>query len=108
MPVYFTSDTIRVKVVFRDFALAPAVGAVVDPDTVAVNLYNADESILEAIASGNSRIVKTAVGNYYFDWVLPSTAGTYYIEFKGVYNDPTQLEPCITRKKVQVKFKPST
>lgn len=103
---YFTGDTIRVKVTFRDWAVPPAVGAATDPDEVSVTIYTSDLATLATIENGNARIVNEAVGVYYYDWVLPQTDGTYFIEFKGTYSDAGTQEPCIIRKAVKAKFKP--
>lgn len=106
MSTYFTGDTIRVKVTFRDWAPSPTVGPVIDPDAVSVRVYDSGLVELFEVPDGDSKIVNVSTGVYYYDWVLPTTDGTYFIEFRGDYNDPTGLEPCIVRKQIKTKFKP--
>ena len=106
---YFTGDTIRAKVTFRDWVPtgSPTPGALINPDSVQVNTYGSDLALIENIPAGSPKITNPSTGVYIFDWVLPTTASSYFLEFKGIYNDPVQTEPCIIRKKIVVKFKPA-
>lgn len=95
----FTTDTKRFQATFTDYAPEGETGDVIDADSdaVTVTIYNGDQV---SIATGTA--TRSGVGVYYYDWTAPSTSGTYYIEFKGLFLTKPQLE----RVKVKVKFKP--
>lgn len=97
--IYFTGDTIRVQTTFRDWALPPAVGSIIDPSSVTVNTYNGDGSVL---GTNLMPVVREASGVYHYDWTLPATDGKYIIEFVGINSG----EPTLIRSQVTVKFKP--
>ena len=97
---YPSGDTIKVRATFRDYAVAPAVGSVVDPDTVEINIYDGDEVLLENIPDGDPAIVRESAGVYSYDWILPEIDGNYYIEFYGV----TDSKPAIRRHKIKTKW----
>ncbi len=100
--IYPTGDTIQVRATFRDYAVAPAVGSLMDPDELEVNIYNARMSRILNVPDGDSSIVRASTGVYTYEWELPSADGTYYIEFHGTASDL----PIIRRMKVKVKWKP--
>jgi len=100
MATYTTGDTIRVQVTFREFAEPPEEGAIVDPSDVMVAIYNSDQKKILEVAG--EFIIKEDDGIYYYDWTLPLTAGTFYIEFIGEIDD----EPAVIRKPFKVKFAP--
>lgn len=103
MTIYPTSDSILLRATFRDYAVPPAVGALLDPDTLEVNTYTASKALIDNVADGDPEIVRVSLGVFTYEWELPSEDGTYYIEFAGVIDD----HPAVIRKKVKIKWKPS-
>lgn len=100
--IYPTSDTIKLRASFRDYAVPPALGSLIDPDTLEVNTYDANEVLLVHVPDGSGDIVRESVGKFTYEWVLPTADGTYYIEFHGT----VASKPIIRRKKVKIKWKP--
>lgn len=98
----FTGDTIQPQVTFRDWAPVGTSGPVVDPTSVAFNVYDSNTTLILAVASGDATIIKEAPGIYHRDWTVPNTEGTYFIEFVGTLTS----EPTVIRSKIVAKFKP--
>lgn len=96
MSDYEVGDTIRIRGTFRDWAEEGQVGVIVDPTEVAVNIYNADRSVLQADLTA----INEATGTYYYDWTLPDEPGTFYIEFTGLVAGKVQK----TRHKIKTKW----
>ena len=96
MANYFTGDTIRPQVTFRDWAPEGELGNLVNPTSVTVTLYNADQQVIGTGVGTND-----SIGVYHYDWVLPDEPGKYFIEFKGMLNS----EPTVIRQDYHVKFK---
>lgn len=96
MADYEVGDTIRVRAEFRDWAPEGTEGDLLAPSSVEVNLYNSDESVLQSGLSA----VNEALGVYYYDWTLPTEAGSYFIEFIGTVNGKPQL----SRLKIKAKW----
>jgi len=94
-----SGDTIRLKVSFRDYAIPPAVGALVDPDDNEAiwTLYDIDENEL---STGTG--TRESLGVYYSDWTAPASDEdvSYWFEFKGLFNEKPQLK----RVKLTVRF----
>jgi uncharacterized protein YfaS (alpha-2-macroglobulin family) len=88
---YETGNTVKFTATIKDFDNT----TLIDPAIVTVTLYTSDEDI---ITTGSP--IRVSTGVYYYDWTLPSVAGTYYIEFKGVVGG----EPSLQRTPVKVKF----
>jgi hypothetical protein len=101
--IYPSGDTIRVRVTFRDYAVPPAVGDLIDPDTVEVNIYDANQNLMLNVPIGDPEIVNEGTGIYSYQWTLPDP-GTYYIEFVGIFGN----YPEIIRHKIKTKWKPVT
>ncbi len=100
--IYPTNDTIKIRAYFRDYAVPPAVGDLIDPDTLEVNTYTGDMVLIENIPDGDGDIVRESLGTYTYEWELPTADGTYYIEFHGEVADKN----VIRRKKIKIKWKP--
>lgn len=96
MADYEVGDTIRVKATFRDWAPEGQQGSLTTPASVEVNLYRDDESPLQTALTPTNE----SLGVYFYDWTLPTEAGAYYIEFKGLINGKPQL----SRMKVKAKW----
>lgn len=98
-PELFTGDTKKIKATFTSLVAEDApTGPPADPDSQACTftVYNADErSILSSAA------VRESTGVFSFEWTAPVVAGTYWVEFKGLFNGKPELK----RKKYSVKFK---
>lgn len=95
--IYPSGDTIRVRVTFRDYAVAPTLGAVIDPDSITVKIYDSKENLVETIGGGD--VVHESTGIYYYDWTLDE--GTFFIEFSGDFGG----NPEIKRAKIKSKWK---
>lgn len=89
---YETGNTVRFSAVIKDRDQT----TLINPATVTVYLYNADEDEIGTDAA----VYSGTIGNYYYDWTLPSEAGTYYIEFNGDVGG----DPSLNRTPVKVKF----
>lgn len=97
----FNGDTVRVKATFRDWAPANSVGALIDPDGQAATIAVYD-SEMNQLETGNA--VRESVGSFYFDWTSPQDEGTFFFEFKGLFN----TKPQIARHKFTVRFRPDS
>lgn len=96
----FSGDTVRIKSTFRDYAVAPAVGALADPDssTATWTVYDSDMNVL---ASGAG--VRESTGVYHYDYTTPTTPTVVVFEFKGLFSTKPQL----SRVRLNVKFNSS-
>ncbi len=88
-------DTIQPVATFHDWAPVGTLGALIDPSSIVVTIYDSEQNPL-----GTLIYVRESLGVFHADWVLPVFAGTYFIEFKGVISG----EPAINRASVKVKF----
>lgn len=95
---YFSGDTIRIQVTFRDWTPEGSTtpGALIDPDTVTVTVYDEDQNVIQ---TGSP--VRSSLGVYFYNWITPNEAGKYFVEFRGVLNG----EPLIIREDYYTKFK---
>lgn len=99
---YFTGDTIRVRSTFTDrVPEGDPAGPVVDPDsnTVTVTIYDSDFQKIKTDTASREN-----TGIYFYDWIMPSVSGIYYVEFKGLFS----TYPELNRKKFTVKERPSS
>lgn len=87
----FTSDTVRLKVKFRDFD-----GNVINPTEVKLVIYNKQEEVVQTITDG---IVDLTQGNYQYDYT-DTTGSDFIFEFSGVFNSKSVL----ARQAVEIKF----
>lgn len=99
VPTYFSGDTVRFFVVFRDYPddpqADPSTGALIDPAEVTVKVFDAEET---PVFTGTG--VVDSVGTYTIDYTMPNEPGTYFIEWKGLINS----KPEVKRDKFKVKF----
>jgi len=85
MATYHTGDTIRVAATFRDWS-SDGTGALIDPDTVEVTVFDADDW---SVVTGPIGAVNESVGVWYYDWIFPDSdpypfRKSYYIEYEGM------------------------
>jgi len=99
---YLNGDTIMVRVTFRDYSTPPTVGDPVDPDEISVKIYDAKKVLLRTVPDGDPTIIRNSTGVYSYEWTLPTTDGTYFIEFTGMFG----TYPEIIRHQVKTKWKP--
>lgn len=95
----FTGDTKTVRANFTNKVTEDAAsGPLIDSDdqTVSVTIYNSEEASIEVGAA-----TRVSQGVYEYDWTAPSEPGSYWVEFKGLFN----TEPQLARRKFSVKFK---
>lgn len=80
-------DTIRVQVTFRNWETIGE-GEIIDPEEVYVDILDASltRTVQEEQATPGDPGPEGDGGVYYYEWT-PSTVGTFYIEFKGVFAD---------------------
>ncbi len=95
---YKTGDTIRLVGTFRDWASTEdvATAALIDPDSVVVNIYKLNG----VIVSEDNATVRDSVGVYHFDWTTPADSGEYVVEFYGVED----TLPIVNRTKILLAF----
>lgn len=82
--VYDKGDLVRLSVVFKDLAGAPA-----DPSTVTFSMIDPDGVALTPLTlPPGPEIVKDSVGNYHtdFDVTKAGVFGEYHYEWKGAGN----------------------
>lgn len=96
LETYFSGDTVRFDAEFRDYPEDEELeGDLIDPDPIDVTVYDAEETV---IATGEPE--HDSLGMFSFEYTVPLTPGTYFIEFKGIVNS----KPEIKRHKFKVKF----
>lgn len=95
---YFTGDTIRAIVNWTD---------ALDPDATPTPLDPVDEVTNFVVYDAKGKQVHTGtatkaeVGEYYYDYTFPSTAGTFILEFNATFGSGPQ----VSRQQVKSKFK---
>lgn len=92
-----TSDTIRIKGTFRDYAIPPAVGDEIDPDDQEAT-YTAYDSYGTILETGDC--VREALGVYYYDYTTPADPAMITFEIRGLVSTKPQL----SRVRLNVKF----
>lgn len=89
---YETGNTVRFTGTIKDRDNV----TLINPATVTVYLYNADQDEIGT----DSAVYSGSTGIYYYDWTLPMEPGTYYIEFNGDVGG----DPSLQRHPIKVKF----
>lgn len=90
---YIIGDTIRCTVSFTNF-----LGQAVDPQLIKFITYDKWYNKLDEVSIGNQN--KNSTGNYYYDFVIPSSEGEMYYEWYGEIDG----KPSIDRKKISKTF----
>lgn len=92
MPIM--GDTVRLNAVFYDFN-----GALVDPTTIIVQIYdNEKEPLGEPITLGPE--ARDSAGTYHYDYTIPEGYKKLYYEFKGML----QGQPSVERAEMKVTW----
>lgn len=92
---FFTGDTVKLEVEFRDYPNGAEDGVLINPSDVLMNIYNEDRiKITEAVP------VHDSLGKYSKEYTLPTTEGTIFVEWVGTVNS----KPEVKRDKIKLKF----
>ena len=81
--MYQTNDTVRLKATFRTFE--DELLNLTNLPTI--KIYNSDEEVIDSV--DGTLLTNPSEGVYYYDYTLPSTAGTYIYEFAGITEHTT-------------------
>lgn len=74
--MYFTGDTIRLKVNFNDFD-----DTAFDPEDVVLTIYDRNETVISTYQK--SSLIHSSSGVYMYDYVTPTKPNEFIYEFIG-------------------------
>lgn len=94
MDEFTTGTTIRGTGTFKDINT----DALADPNLVTAKGYDSDRNEL---FTNTANVVRVSLGVFYYDWILPTIEGNYYLELHGDMGS----EPVIRRIKFKAKFR---
>jgi hypothetical protein len=73
-----TGDTVRISAAFTNLA-----GAATDPTVISLILKENDGAPI-TLVFGASSMVKASVGNYHYDYLVPSVKSVYKVDYRWV------------------------
>lgn len=71
-----TGDMVRISAAFTNLSDVPA-----DPTTITLKI-RVDDSTISTFVFGSSAMVKDSVGNYHYDYTVPTTNTTCKVEYR--------------------------